>query len=364
LRNSFAKISGLLSRLFADVSVVIAIAIAIVSLPVAAAADAPAKMAVSAKDSPATASPYPSIARDPADLPKTSGKAAYRHHKWELTPKELVGQIDDGAAYGYWTFDGKVPGPFLRMRVGDTADLTLANAKDNKHFHNIDLHAVSGAGGGAGTTTIAPGESKSFFFKATAPGIFVYHCAMSSIPQHISNGMYGLILVEPEKGLTKVDHEFYVMQGDMYTEEKRGAKGVLNFSPTKMDAEHPEFVVFNGSADGLIKQPMKAKVGETVRIFFGVGGPNLTSSFRVIGEIFDKVYRDGSLTSAPVTNVQTTQVTPGSATIVEFKLEVPGTYILVDNALSRLGKGGAGLLVVEGDPRPAIFKPGTRPVGR
>ena len=300
--------------------------------------------------------PNVNISRDAADMPGPLAKGASRHHKLEITSKEITARIDEGAAYEYWTFDGKVPGPFLRMRVGDTADLTLTNDKDSKFMHSIDLHAVTGPGGGAGATQVIPGESKRFFFKAIVPGIFVYHCATPNIPHHISNGMYGLILVEPAKGLPKVDRELYVMQGDIYTHEKRGAKGVLTFDEDKLDEEEASFVVFNGAADALIKNPLKAKVGETVRIWFGVGGPNLTSSFHVIGEMFDRVYREGSLTSKPLADVQTTSVAPGGATMVEFKLQVPGTYILVDHALFRLAKGGAGLLVVEGDAVPSVFK--------
>ena len=193
-----------------------------------------------------------------------------------------------------------------------------------------------------------PGTSKGFTFKALQPGLYVYHCATPMVAQHIANGMYGMILVEPEEGLSKVDHEFYVMQGEIYTEQAHGTEGELSESLDKLLAETPEYYVFNGAADALVKKPLKAKTGETVRIFFGVGGPNLTSSFHVIGEVFDRVFNMGDLTSPPLNNVQTVSVPPGGATMVEFKTEVPGRYILVDHALSRLEKGLAGILTVNG----------------
>ena len=131
--------------------------------------------------------------------------------------------------------------------------------------------------------------------------------------QHIANGMFGMILVEPEGGLPKVDHEYYVMQGEIYTEQKLGAKGELTQSYDKLLDEKPEYVVLNGAVGALTKdKPMHAKVGETVRIFFGNGGPNLTSSFHMIGEIFDHVYTEGSLSSPPLRDVQTTSVPPAA----------------------------------------------------
>jgi len=223
--------------------------------------------------------------------------------------------------------------------------------------HSIDLHAVTGPGGGAVATQTQPGKETSFTFKALNPGLYVYHCATSIVAQHIANGMYGLILVEPEGGLPPVDREFYVMQGDIYTVQPFGSKGALDFSLQKMLSEQAEYVVFNGAVGALTAEtPLKAKVGETVRIFFGVGGPNYTSSFHVIGEIFDRVYSQAALTAAPLTDVQTTTVPPGGAAMVEFKLDVPGRYILVDHALSRLERGLAAYLLVEGPQNTEVFK--------
>ena len=297
------------------------------------------------------------ISRDPTDLPAPIGVRAPQHVRIDLETKEVLGKLDDGTTYQYWTFDGKVPGPFIRVRVGDSVEVHLKNAPDSSMMHNIDLHAVSGPGGGAQATDVGPGEEKGFVFKALTPGLYVYHCAMMPHAQHISNGMYGLILVEPEGGLSKVDHEFYVMQGEIYTDQTIGTKGEATANWDKLLAEKPEYYVFNGAVGALVTdKPMQAKVGDTVRIFFGDGGPNATSSLHMIGAVFAKDYELGSLTSAPLTDVQTLTVPPGGATMVELKLQVPGDYALVDHALSRLEKGLKAVLHVDGPANPDVFQ--------
>jgi nitrite reductase (NO-forming) len=306
-----------------------------------------------------------SIVQDPTAVGTPVGKRAAMPVKFTLEVQEVLGILDKeaGHTYKYWTFNGKVPGPMLRARVGDTIEITLKNRSDSAMIHNIDLHAVWGQGGGAALTNVAPGEAKSFVFKALSPGLYVYHCATPVIPQHISSGMYGMILIEPEGGLSKVDREFYIMQGDMYTDVVKAGdatKGEANtvFNQDKMLAENPSYVVMNGSAGALAAAPMKAKVGETVRVFFGVGGPNLISSFHVIGAIFDKVYNMGSLTTPPVTDVQTTLVPVAGSTMVEMKLREPASYILVDHSLGRLVKGNVAIIKAEGNAVPELFRPG------
>ncbi|TZF90498.1 nitrite reductase, copper-containing [Lysobacter lacus] len=296
------------------------------------------------------------ISQDPHAVGTDVGARAPKNLSINLTTHEVEGRLSDGSTYRYWTFDNKVPGPFLRIRLGDTVNVNLSNAPDSVNIHSIDFHAVTGPGGGAAVTQVAPGQTKSFTFKALNPGLYVYHCATPMVAHHISNGMYGMILVEPAGGLPKVDREFYVMQGELYTAQKHGSKGLQEFSLDKLLDEKPEHLTFNGSMDALTKTfRMEAKTGETVRIFFGVGGPNLTSSFHVIGEVFDRVYNLASLTSPPLTNVQTTLVPPGGATMVEFKVDHPGKYILVDHALSRLEKGLVGFLYVTGDDKTEAF---------
>ena len=296
------------------------------------------------------------VVREPTDLASPLEAGGSRKVIINLETVEVNGKLDTGTAYHYWTFNEKVPGPFVRVRVGDTIEVQLKNAADSMMKHSVDFHAVTGPGGGGTATQAAPGESKSFTFKALNPGLYVYHCATPPVAEHIAAGMYGLILVELEGGLPEVDREFYVMQGEIYTKEAFGLKGEVTTSREKLLDERPEYFVLNGAVGGLSTQyPLKAKAGETVRIYFGVGGPNYTSSFHVIGEIFDKVYNLASLTTAPLTNVQTITVPPGGAAVVDFKVEVPGRYMLVDHALSRLERGLAGVLEVDGPARPSIF---------
>jgi len=297
------------------------------------------------------------VARDPSDLPPPIGPRAPRHVVVELEAKEVVGKLADGVTFTYWTYNGKVPGPFIRVRVGDTVTIRLHNASDSKVVHSIDLHAVTGPGGGAVYTQAQPGETKEFTFKALNPGLYVYHCATPPVALHIANGMYGLILVEPEGGLPPVDREFYVMQGEVYTNADYGQKGHLEHDTSKLLAEAPDYYVFNGQVEALTElYPLRAQVGERVRIFFGVGGPNAVSSFHVIGEIFDRVYDQASLTGPALTDVQTTLVPAGGAAVVEFRLEAPGRYILVDHSLSRLMRNLAGYLEVTGPENPEVIR--------
>jgi nitrite reductase (NO-forming) len=315
-----------------------------------AAAKAPAGASVD------KALPAVSVAMDPNAVPAPIGARAPQTMKVRIETVELVGKLDDGTTFTYWTFDKKVPGPMLRVKQGDTVELTLANAKDSKAVHSIDLHSVTGPHGGAGFLQVPPGQEKTISFKALNPGLYVYHCATALVPEHISAGMYGMMLVEPAAGFPKVDREFYVMQGDIYTKHKHGTKGHQPFDTDKLAAEQPDYYVFNGQVGALTKEhKMQAKVGETVRIYFGVGGPNKISSFHVIGEIFDRVWTEAS-TSAPRENVQTTTVPPGGAAILEMKVEYPGKYVLVDHALSRVGKGLAGILEVTGKADDAIYR--------
>lgn len=268
---------------------------------------------------------------------------------------EKEGKIADSTTYVFWTFGGSVPGSFIRTRVGDEVEFHLKNHPANKLPHNIDLHAVTGPGGGATSSMVSPGYEAKFSFKTLNPGLYVYHCATAPVGMHVANGMYGLILVEPEGGLPPVDKEFYVMQGDFYTTGKNGAKGLQPFDMDKAIAENPDYVVFNGKSNALTgDNALTAEVGQTIRIFFGNGGPNMISSFHVIGEIFDKVYIEGG--SMINTNVQTTLVPAGGSVMVEFKVEVPGTYILVDHSLFRtFHKGTLGVLKVTGAENKKVY---------
>ncbi len=371
--------------------------------------------------------------------------------------REFVGALADGKQYKFWSFNGTVPGPMIRVRLGDTVEFHLSNHADSQFPHNIDIHAVNGPGGGAGVSLVAPGEEKIFRFKTLHPGLFIYHCAspIPSIPAHIANGMYGLILVEPKHGFPRVDHEFYVFESEFYTQnseqedlskpkikkkpvkpekveeavsgekeppiveenttetdEKEGfldsfvntffgdssseqdkspaqedspssdepadsrqvsaagtwldepadspmpeKKYVLELSLEKGLKEQPDYVVFNGRQGALLgENALRVKVGEKVRIFFGNIGPNGISSFHIIGEIFDQVYLEGAVNGIINRNVQTTLVPSAGTTIVEFVIDIPGDYLLVDHSIFRIDKGAIGLISATGDDNPEIFE--------
>jgi nitrite reductase (NO-forming) len=271
----------------------------------------------------------------------------------EVIEKEM--QISEGVAYTYWTFGGTTPGSFIRVRQGDTVEFHLKNNPDNKMPHNIDLHGVTGPGGGAASSFTAPGHESKFTFKALNEGIYVYHCATAPVGMHIANGMYGLILVEPPQGLPKVDHEYYVMQGDFYTQGKYREKGKQAFDMEKAIDERPTYVLFNGAEGSLTgDKALKAKVGETVRLFVGNGGPNLVSSFHVIGAIFDEVRFEGGTNVQK--NVQTTLIPAGGAAIAKFRTHVPGSYVMVDHSIFRaFNKGALAILKVEGQEDKTIY---------
>lgn len=294
------------------------------------------------------------IKRDPNDVAKNIPRNAEGIVEFTLVAKEVVGEMADGVSFNYWTFDGTVPGPFLRVREGDTVRLTLKNDPTSLHHHSIDLHAVTGPGGGAAATIVAPGESKTITFKALNPGIYVYHCAHPNVANHMAHGMYGLILVEPKNGLPPADKEFYVMQGEFYSSGALGRKGLQLFDPQAMLDGKAQYIVFNGRT-GALQKNMTANVGETVRMYVGNGGVNLISSFHVIGEIFDRVFREGDLVTRPAQSIQTTLIPAGGAAMVEFKVDYPGNYVLVDHALSRLDRGAWGVLTVHGEADHSIF---------
>jgi nitrite reductase (NO-forming) len=291
----------------------------------------------------------------PPLVPAPSGRIAPAKVVVNLEVREVLLPISEGVEYTFWTFGGSVPGKFIRIRAGDTVEFHLANHPDSKMPHNIDLHAVTGPGGGAASSFTAPGHASQFSFRALNPGLYVYHCATAPVGMHVANGMYGLILVEPEQALPPVDREYYVMQGDFYTVGKYREKGAQPFDMQKAIEENATYVLFNGSEGALVgDKALTARVGETVRLYIGNGGPNLVSSFHVIGEIFDKVWMEGGTRYQE--NVQTTIVPAGGSAIVDFKVDVPGTYILVDHALFRaFNKGALGMLKVEGEEDKALY---------
>ena len=286
----------------------------------------------------------PPVNRDHAALVKV---------KMETIEKTM--KMADGVDYTYWTFNGDVPGQMIRVREGDTVEVEFSNNPNSTVPHNVDFHASTGTGGGAAATFTAPGRTSTFRWKALQSGLYIYHCAVAPVGMHIGNGMYGLVLVEPKEGLPKVDKEFYIVQGDFYTKGKYGEPGLQPFDMDKAIREDADYVVFNGHVGAIAgDNALKAKVGETVRMYVGNGGPNLVSSFHVIGEIFDKVYVEGGKLINE--NVQSTLIPAGGAAIIEFKVDIPGSFTIVDHSLFRaFNKGALGQLVVEGEDHPEVM---------
>jgi Cu+-exporting ATPase len=352
-----------------------------------------AKISSANVESPLSGEALPDISRHASDLSSPITRNADGTVVIKLETREVVSEIAPGTTYQYWTYNGTVPGPLLRVREGDTVEVQLTHAtseegasgdltfdlipsaladgdeSEDAHSeaggghaaeghatHSIDLHAVTGPGGGSTVTQVKDGETKIFRFKANRPGVYVYHCASPHVPTHIANGMYGLIVVEPKEALEPVDKEFYVMQGELYTSGALGRKGRQQFSREKLLAEKPEYFVFNGRTGALAGSgALRAKVGERIRLYVGVGG-FVPSNFHVIGAVFDKVYPEGDITSPPLRNVQTTIIPAGGSTVVEFAVDVPGTYLLVDHSLTRsVDRGALGELIVEGPRNPEMF---------
>lgn len=286
----------------------------------------------------------PPVNRDHAALVKV---------KMETVEKTM--KMADGVDYTYWTFNGDVPGQMIRVREGDTVEVEFSNNPSSTVPHNVDFHASNGTGGGSAATFTAPGRTSTFRWKALQSGLYIYHCAVAPVGMHVGNGMYGLVLVEPKEGLPKVDKEFYIVQGDFYTKGKYGEPGHQAFDMDKAIREDADYVVFNGHVGAIAgDNALKAKVGDKVRMYVGNGGPNLVSSFHVIGEIFDKVYVEGGKLINE--NVQSTLIPAGGAAIIEFKTDIPGSFTIVDHSIFRaFNKGALGQLVVEGEDHPEIM---------
>lgn len=295
------------------------------------------------------------IAKAPHEVPPPIQRKKSATVKFELEFRELVSRLAPGTQYAFWTFNGTVPGPLLRARVGDLVEIELSNHPTSTHKHSIDLHAVTGPGGGAGLSQVEPGETKSLAFRAARAGVYVYHCATPNVPSHITNGLYGLIVIDPEEGWPPVDREFYLMQGEFYTQGGLGDGGFQNFSPEKMMREQPEYIVWNGRVGSLTGGGvLRAQKGDRIRLFLGNGGVSRILNFHIIGEILDTVYPEAAL--SPVRNtVQTTLVPAGGAGVVELTVENAGEYVLLDHAIARIDRGAYGLLVVDGEPDPELL---------
>ena len=293
------------------------------------------------------------------NVPVSVGRREQRREIVHWTIREAQNEIAPGVIYDdAWGFEGHMPGPLLRVRVGDLVEVHLRNALNSHRTHNIDFHFVMGPGGGASALSVAPGQEAVLEARATAPGFYMFHCATPDIPMHIANGMYGFVLVEPEEGLPAVGKEIYVVQSEIYTNDDQ--PGHKSFDMMRADKADPQYVVFNGAVGALSKdQAPIVRQDEAVRIYVGNAGPNLISSFHVIGQIFDKVYREGDLLSPPARSLQTTLIPAGGSAVVEFTPSVPGSFLLVDHAIFRLHHGAVGTINVHGQENAEIYEPKT-----
>jgi len=325
-------------------------------------------ISLGATSGPADAGPVPgagyrgwlsdSLVADPTKIPAPIHRSHGKHHDLELVIHERIAEIAPGATFRFLTFGGQIPGPMLRIREGDTVRLTLNSPKGNRLVHTIDCHAVYGSGGGAAAMTVKPGQSRSEYFKAMYPGAFIYHCATPDMDMHISRGMFGMMVVEPKEGMPSVDREFYIGQNEVYTRESYGSQGRLRFDYKRLLGEDPSFVLFNGAAKALTgRNAMRARVGETVRVFMVCGGPNLLSSFHPIGNVWTRAWPAGALANPPMRYVQTWPVPPGSTFVGELDLPVPETIKLVDHALTRVIRQGLlAEITVTGPQNPRIYR--------
>jgi len=289
------------------------------------------------------------VAADPTAIPPPVDWSEPRTHEVTLTYEEVEAAIEPGVTFKYMTFGGQVPGPMVRVRQGDTVDLTVENLPENAMPHNVDFHAVYGTGGGSVATTAAPGESNAMRFRAEYPGAFIYHCAVPNLDYHISSGMFGMIVVEPEGGLPPVDRELYFGQHEVYTDQDVGTEGNHAFNMGAMRRELPTYVLLNGEKFAWAaanRGPVEVDQGDRVRVFLVCGGPNLSSNFHPIGNVWHRAYRDGGIPedgdfeAYADKNIQTVKVPPGSCMIGEMDTPVPERIKLVDHALSRVVRRG------------------------
>ncbi|MEO5985459.1 MAG: plastocyanin/azurin family copper-binding protein [Candidatus Limnocylindria bacterium] len=299
------------------------------------------------------------------DVPPPSGRTEQAIVEVAFDIVEGVQAIDPATGVEYETWGYRIggtdvvtgtPGPIIRARVGDVLRFTITNLPENTHPHNVDFHAVTGQGGGAADTTVAPGETVTIEARLLYPGIFMYHCAFGDVPLHIAQGMYGGILVDPAEPLPEVEHELYMVQSEYYTTQ--AASGTVTTDRASVTDEAPEFVVFNGAVGSLTgDNAPRMQVGETMRIYFVNAGLNLDSNFHAIGSHWDAVYPEGATLNSPIRGSQTTLVPAGGGVVVDLIAQVPQTVVLVDHALARaFDKGAIGQIVIEGDANPEIFE--------
>jgi nitrite reductase (NO-forming) len=271
-------------------------------------------------------------------------------HDIDLVITESEMTVAPGFVQRVWTFGGTVPGPVIRVKVGDTIRVHLKNPATNQLPHSIDFHASQVAWNDE-MTSINPGEEKLYEWTADYAGVWMYHCGTSPALHHIANGMYGMVIVEPAEGLPPVDNEFALVQSEWYL----GPQGdITSLDKASAGAPAPDFVVFNGVANQYVDAPLAVGTGESVRIFVLDAGPNIDSSFHIVGTIFDTVIKEGiALRKGNVGSwgSQAMDLSPAQGGIVEFTTAEDGLYPLVTHAFNFVGRGALGLVQAgDGDP--------------
>jgi nitrite reductase (NO-forming) len=300
--------------------------------------------------------PTTDVAADPnAPAPVTfDAKAPARLsgdvHDIDLVITEQEMTVAPGFVQKVWTFGGTVPGPVIRVKVGDTIRVHLKNPATNQLPHSIDFHASQVAWNDE-MTSISPGEEKLYEWTADYAGVWMYHCGTSPALHHIANGMYGMVIVEPAEGLPPVDNEFALVQSEWYL----GPQGdITSLDKASVGAPAPDFVVFNGVANQYLDAPLTVGTGESVRIFVLDAGPNIDSSFHIVGTIFDTVIKEGVALLKGNTGswgAQAMDLSPAQGGIVEFTTAEDGLYPIVTHAFNFVGRGALGLVQAgDGDP--------------
>jgi nitrite reductase (NO-forming) len=304
------------------------------------------------------------VSEDPSAIPPPITRNTSTTVDIYLHAVEETAEVEPGVSYTYWTYNGTVPGPFFRVRVGDTVTVHFSNDRTSSTNQSVDFQAVTGPGGGAAVTQTPPGGERNFTFLAMTPGLFVYQSGTPNIPTGIANGMFGMILVQPAQGLPAVAHEFYLMESELYLHWPIHTPGNQLFNGSALLGDDPTYVVFNGAFDSLTgAHALKVNVNDSIRIFFGEAGPNDFSAFSMVGATFNETYLYGDLTDPPTANLQTVPVPPGSTAMIDLTAVYPGNYSLIDHQLGDVAaKGALATLNVTGPANSSIFHTGVAPL--
>ena len=270
-------------------------------------------------------------------------------------------EIAPGVRFGAWTFGDSVPGPTIRARVGDKIRFSMTNRSDEvmpgvqltsaPMMHSMDFHSAMVSPQDK-YRSVAPGQTIEFDYTVNYPGVFMYHCGTPMILEHIASGMYGAVIVEPKDGYpTKVDREYMVIQSEFYLKPDPAGKKIDGQPLYVLDTDNlkkamPNYTVFNGQHNGMVKNPLAAKPGEKVRLFVLNVGPSKTSSFHVVGTIFDRVWMEGNPDNQ-FRGMQTVLLGSSNSAIVEMIIPEAGKYIMVDHHFANASSGAIGLISTE-----------------